>query len=114
MVKSGKARALAVTGAKRLNSLPDVPTMKELYGEELFVQEAWAGLWAPAGTPAAEVQKLHAALKVALADADLRNYFVGAGSEVELSASPESFTSFLKTETQKWTKIIQLTGVKAD
>lgn len=114
MVKSGKARALAVTSAKRLSSLPDVPTMKELYGDDLFVQEAWGGLWAPAGTPAAEVQKLHGALKLALADADLRNYFVGAGSEVEISPSPESFSSFLKAETQKWAKIIQLTGVKAD
>ena len=114
MVKSGKARALAVTGAKRISSLPDVPTMKELYGEELFVQESWAGLWVPVGTPSADVQKLHSALRQALADPELRTYFAGAGSEAEVSASPEAFGNFMKAETQKWAKLIQLTGVKAD
>jgi tripartite-type tricarboxylate transporter receptor subunit TctC len=114
MVKSGKARALAVTSAKRISSLPDVPTMKELYGEDLFIQESWSGLWVPAGTPAGDVQKLHTALKQALGDPELRAYFAGAGSEVEVSASPEAFASFMKAETQKWAKIIQLTGVKAD
>ena len=114
MVKSGKARALAVTGAKRISSLPDVPTMKELYGEDLFVQESWAGLWVPVGTPSADVQKLHSALKQALADPELRTYFAGAGSEVEVSATPEAFGNFMKAETQKWAKLIQLTGVKAD
>jgi tripartite-type tricarboxylate transporter receptor subunit TctC len=114
MVKSGKARALAVTSAKRISALPDVPTMKELYGEDLFVQESWGGLWVPAGTPAGDVQKLHAALKQALTDPELRTYFSGAGGEVESSPTPEAFGSFMKAETLKWSKLIQLTGVKAD
>lgn len=114
MVKTGKARALAVTSNKRLSALPDVPTMKELYGEDLFVQESWAGLWVPAGTPAADVQKLHTALKQALTDPDLRAFFAGTGSEVESSPTPEAFGNFMKAETQKWAKLIALTGVKAD
>jgi len=113
-VKSGKARAFAVSGAKRLSSLPDVPTLKELYGEDLFVQESWGGLWAPAGTPAAIINKLHAATKQAFADPALRAAIQGGGSEVELSASPEEFAAFMKAETAKWARLIQMAGVKAD
>lgn len=113
-VKGGKARALAVTGARRLTSLPDVPTMKELYGDELFVQESWGGLWAPALTPAPIVARLHAAVKQAFTDAELRAAIVASGAEVELSASPEAFAAFMKAETAKWAKLIQMANVKAD
>ena len=113
-VKSGKARALAVTGAKRLPSLPDTPTMKELYGDELFVQESWGGLWAPAGTPAPVIAKLFAATKQAMADAGLRAQFQAGGSEVELSASPEEFALFMKAESAKWAKLLQISGAKAE
>jgi tripartite-type tricarboxylate transporter receptor subunit TctC len=113
-VKSGKARALAVTGAKRLSSLPEVPTMKELYGEDLFVQESWGGLWAPAGTPAPVIAKLFAATRQAMADAGLRAQFHGAGSEVELSDSPEQFAAVIRAETAKWARLIQIAGVKAE
>ena len=113
-VKSGKARALAVTGAKRLSSLPDVPTMKELYGDELFVQESWGGLWAPAGTPPAIISSLHAATTKTFADPELRTAIQSGGSEVELSASPEAFAAFMKAETTKWARLIQMAGVKAD
>ncbi len=113
-VKSGKARALAVSGAKRLSSLPDVPTLKELYGEDLFVQESWGGLWAPAGTPAPVIAKLYAAVKQAFTDPVLRAAIQGGGSEVELSSSPEEFAAFMKAETVKWARLIQMAGVKAD
>jgi len=113
-VKSGKARALAVTGAKRLSSLPDVPTMKELYGDELFVQESWGGLWAPAGTPPAIIDRLHAAATKTFADPELRAAIQAGGAEVELSASPEAYAAFMKAETTKWARLIQMAGVKAD
>ncbi len=113
-VKGGKARALAVTGARRLGSLPDVPTMKEVYGDDLFVQESWGGLWVPAGTAPAIVARLHAATKQAFADAELRAAIQAGGSEVELSASPEAYAAFMKAETAKWARLIQMAGVKAD
>ena len=113
-VKAGKARALAVTGAKRLPSLPDTPTMKELYGDELFVQESWGGLWAPAGTPAPVIAKLFAATKQAMADPGLRAQFQAGGSEVDLSASPEEFALFMKAESAKWAKLLQISGAKAE
>ena len=113
-VKSGKARALAVSGAKRLGSLPDVPTLKEIYGDELFVQESWGGLWVPAGTPSAVVNKLHGAVRQAFADAGLRAAIEAGGAEVELSASPAEFAAFMKAETAKWARLIQMAGVKAD
>jgi len=113
-VKGGKARALAVTGAKRLSSLPDVPTMKEIYGDDLFIQEFWGGFWAPAGTPPAVIAKLFAATRQTIADAELRSAFQAGGAEVELSSSPEAFANFMKAETAKWVRLIQMAGVKAD
>lgn len=113
-VKYGKARALAVSGAKRLGSMPDVPTLKEIYGDDLFVQESWGGLWVPAGTPASVVAKLHGAARQALTDVTLRAAIEGGGSEVELSASPGDFAAFIKSETIKWARLIQMAGVKAD
>ena len=113
-IKSGKARALAVNGARRLASLPDIPTMKELFGDDLYVQDFWAGLWAPAGTPAPVIAKLFAANKQALADAGLRSQLQAGGAEVEISASPEEFAQFMKAEALKWAKLIQISGAKAN
>lgn len=113
-VKSGKARALAVTGAKRLASLPEVPTLKEVYNDDLMVQEAWGGLWVPAGTPAPVVQQLFVATRQAFQDAELRAHYQGAGSEVELSESPAAFLAFMRAESAKWARVIQIAGVKAE
>lgn len=113
-VKAGKVRALAVTGAKRMSSLPDVPTLKELYGDDLFIQESWGGLWAPANTPVPVVQQIFMATRKALADPELRAHYLSAGTEPELSESPEAFARFMVAESQKWARLIQMAGVKAD
>ncbi len=113
-VKSGKARALAVMGIKRLASLPDVPTMKELYGDDLYVQDFWGGLWAPAGTPAPVIAKLYAASKQALADPGLRAQLEAGGADAIVSASPEEFAAFMKSESAKWVTLIKISGAKAE
>ena len=113
-VKSGKARALAVLGSKRLASLPDVPTMKELYGDDLYVQDFWGGLRAPAGTPAPVIARLFAASKQALADAGLRAQLEAGGADALVSASPEEFAAFMKGESAKWVTLIKISGAKAE
>lgn len=113
-VNAGKARALGTTSAKRLPSLPEVPTMKELYGDDLYVQESWGGLWAPAGTPAPVIAALFAATRKAMADPALRAQYGAGGAEVELSNSPEEFAAFMRAETAKWAKLIQISGAKAE
>lgn len=113
-VKAGKMRALAVSSARRMNALPDVPTLKEVYGEDLFVQESWGGLWAPVGTPAPVVQQLFVATRKAFTDPELRAAYLAGGTEPELSESPEAFARFMKAEAHKWARLIQLAGVKAD
>lgn len=113
-IKAGKARPLAVMASRRLFALPEVPTMKELYGDDLYVQDFWGGLWVPAGTPAPVIARLFAATKQALADPGLRAQLQGAGAEIEVSNSPEEFAAFMKSETAKWTKLIGLSGTKVD
>lgn len=106
-VQSGKVRALAVTSAKRLATLPQVPTLRELLGSEDLVLDAWFGLWAPAGTPQATVQALFKAVHQAFDDPALRKDTEEAGTVVSLSASPQAFTAFIQTETAKLERLVK-------
>ena len=112
-VKGGKLRALAVTSSKRLAELPDVPTLQELTKDPLTVQESWSGLWAPAKTPADIISKVHAAINKALKAPALQAKAREGGSEVELSASPAAFASFVQAENGKWAEIIRKGNVVA-
>ena len=113
-VKSGNLRALAVTSASRLKELPDVPTLMEIFNNELLVQESWFGLWAPAKTPADAVKRLHAATVKALADPALQQQFVNGGAAAAPSQSPDAFAAFVKSENAKWAQIVKLSSAKAD
>jgi len=113
-VRSGRFRALGVTSAKRLASLPDVPTMRELMKDELYVQESWYGFWAPARTPPEVLRRFHALAVKVLADPGLAKLFEAAGNVVEPSESPAAFSAFVRSENEKWRRIVQRTGVKGN
>lgn len=111
-VQSGKLRALAVTGTKRMASFPDVPTMREagVAGYELTF---WLGLWAPAGTPAPVVQKLNEMVTAALKSSRVTEFLVKAGSEPFPTTSAE-LMKFQVAEERKWNKILTTAGIQPE
>lgn len=111
-VKGGKLRALAVTGDKRLPSLPDVPTFKEA-GLRGYTVTNWFGLVAPKGTPPEVVGKLQAEVKKALADPALRERLAQQGAQPG-GISPADFAGFIKQETLIWGAVARLAGVKPE
>ncbi|MBX3608753.1 MAG: tripartite tricarboxylate transporter substrate binding protein [Hydrogenophaga sp.] len=112
-VKGGKLRMLAVTSSRRLPEFPDVPTLQEVLGNELAVQESWFGFWAPAKTSAEVMTTLHRAIASALKDPQVAAQFGASGNSVITSASPEAFAAFVRSENGKWADIIKLAGVTA-
>jgi len=111
-IKGGKLRALAITGDKRLPSLPDVPTFKEA-GLRGYTVTNWFGLVAPKGTPPEVVGKLQAEVKKALADPALRERLTQQGAQPG-GISPADFASFIKQETLIWGAVARLAGVKPE
>jgi tripartite-type tricarboxylate transporter receptor subunit TctC len=111
-IKSGKVRALAVTGPKRVPVLPDVPTMAEagLTGYELT---NWFGLVVPAGTPREVISKINADLVKALKMPDVRERLLGMATE-PVGSSPEQLDAFMKAETAKWAKVVKDAKITAE
>ena len=111
-VKSGKLRALAISSAERTEGWPDIPTVVEsgLPGFEVY---EWNGLFAPAGTPAAVLERLEAETRAAVASPDLRKRFAELGVQPVGSTSRE-FADFIKTESTRWATLIRNAGIKAD
>jgi tripartite-type tricarboxylate transporter receptor subunit TctC len=111
-VKAGKMRALAVTAPKRLAELPDVPTVAE-QGYPGFEVSVWYGIFAPAGTPAAIVNKLNAELNKALQADEVKAAFAVQGVEA-LGGSADDFRRFNAAQDKKWAEVIRKGGIKAD
>jgi tripartite-type tricarboxylate transporter receptor subunit TctC len=107
-VKAGRLRALAVSTPKRSPDLPDVPTASEA-GVAGYEATLWLNLAAPLGTPADIVQRLYAEIGKALHDADLQHGFRAAGVEPTLLA-PSALATFMRTEYEKWGKVVRETG----
>jgi tripartite-type tricarboxylate transporter receptor subunit TctC len=106
-VQGGKVRALAVTSAQRMRALPNVPTLVEVFKTQDLALDAWFGLWAPAGTPAAIVDGLFKAVAKTYEDPALRADSEAVGAVIALSASPAEFTRFMESETIKLDKIVK-------
>jgi tripartite-type tricarboxylate transporter receptor subunit TctC len=111
-IKSGKFRALAVSSAKRLEQLPDVPTLDEL-GYPGMEDYTWVGLFVAAGTPNAIVEKLNAAVLKAMQDPEMKKRLDALAFEV--TAQPLAPTAaYVRSEVEKWAKVVRETGAKVD
>lgn len=111
-IKSGKLRPLAVSTLKRSPLLPDVPTLHEL-GVSQFEVGAWLGILAPAGTPRSIVDKLNSELNLALEDEGVKTKLTAMGSEI-LKNTPDEFATFIRSENERWSKLVRDTGAKID
>ena len=110
-IKGGRLRALAVSSAKRNPTLPDVPTTGEA-GVQGADSPLWFGMWAPAGTPAAVVQKISVDVRRALADPGVKEKLVALGND-GMDMSPAEFAKFVRDEIDTYQKVIKAAGIKA-
>jgi tripartite-type tricarboxylate transporter receptor subunit TctC len=108
-IKSGRLRALGVTSDKRTVGEPDIPTIDEA-GVPGYEALQWYGLLAPAGTPREIVNKLHGAVVQVLKDPGVRKLLINDGSE-PIGTTPEEFSAFIKSETDKWAKVVREAGI---
>jgi tripartite-type tricarboxylate transporter receptor subunit TctC len=111
-VKAGRIKALAVTTAKRSQFAPDLPTVAEsaLPGFDI---STWFGVFAPAGTPKAALDTLHAEFTRALAAPDVREKMLALGAE-PVGSKPEEFAAYIKAEAGKYAQVIKASGAKVD
>ena len=112
IVKSGKLRALAVTSSKRLPAYPDVPTVAEA-GVPGYEFASWHGVFVPAGTPPAVVERLNAELNKIVADPVVRERMAALNIEL-VGGTPAAFGDFIKAEAGKITELVRISGAKAN
>jgi tripartite-type tricarboxylate transporter receptor subunit TctC len=111
-VRSGKLRALAVTSAKRSSAAPEIPTFAES-GVPGYDHEPWNGLFAAAKTPKPIIIKLNAEVARILQTPDVKKIFTHEGADA-VGNSPEEFAVVVKSEFEKWAKVIKAAGIKID
>lgn len=111
-VKAGKLRALAVSGAKRSQSAPDLPTIAES-GVPGYEFTSWNGVHVTAGTPKAVVTRIHAELLKVVALPDVRERMFNLGMEV-VGSTPEQLAALVNSDIAKWGKVIKESGVRVD
>lgn len=104
-IDSGKLRALAITSAERSTAYPGVPTVAEA-GVPGYATEGWYGFYAPAGTPAAVIDKLNAATRKAASSEIFRSKVVSEGMVVQ-TGTPAEFDAFVRAEILRWSKIVK-------
>ena len=110
-VKAGKLKALAVTGDQRLVALPDLPTFAEAGVPGIGL--TWVGLVAPAGTPAAAIERLNRELVRALQSPEIKAAYEQAG-RIVIGNTPEAFTALIRKELPEWGAIVKATGIRPE
>ncbi|WP_207461357.1 tripartite tricarboxylate transporter substrate binding protein [Azospirillum sp. SYSU D00513] len=111
-VRAGKAKGLAVSGARRAALAPELPTMAEA-GVPGYELTAWFAAFVPAGTPKPVIEKLHAAFTAAIKDKDSAARLNNAGIEPTTS-TPEELAALVQSETKKWADIVQAAGIQKE
>jgi tripartite-type tricarboxylate transporter receptor subunit TctC len=111
-LREGTLRALAVSSEARNPLVPDVPTMRES-GVPDYVVSTYVGVVAPAGTPAAIVQRLNAAINESMTAPDAAAAFARLGAEIR-PAPPQDFAAFLAAETRKWADVVKAANIKVE
>ncbi len=111
-VQGGKLRALAASGSKRVAAAPDVPTVAEA-GVKGYDMSYWFAIYAPAGTPAAIVNKLNQAFAKATTSEGFKNFMAKTSGEVSLS-TPEGLAQFQAADSKKWGQVIRAAGIKSE
>lgn len=112
-VKAGTIKGLAVTTAKRVASVPDLPTMVES-GYPDMVSSSWQGMVAPAGTPQPIIQKLYAALIKTVSDKGVADRLSAGGADARTSKSPQEFSAYMAAERTRWAVVVKESGATAD
>ena len=110
-IRAGRLRALAVTSAKRIEALPDIPTVAEFVPG--YEASDWYGIGAPKNTPIEIIDKLNKAINAVLADSKIKARLADLGATVT-SGSPADFGKFIAAETEKWGKVIRGAKIKAE
>jgi len=111
-VRAGRLKGLAVSTAQRVASFPDVPTIAES-GVPGFDVSAWDSVYAPAGTPAAVIERLHQAVSKVLADDGLRQQLAARGAE-PAPTTPDGLRQFVRAEMERWGQAVKRSGTTVD
>jgi tripartite-type tricarboxylate transporter receptor subunit TctC len=111
-INAGRVKALAVIGRQRMATLPQLPTFAEA-GIANFDSALWFGLHAPAGTPAAVIERLASELQKVLADPEVRRQLSDQTVEA-VASTPAQFAGTIASESAKWSKVINTAGIKID
>ncbi len=112
-IQAGRLKGLGISTTKRIEALPQVPTMTEA-GYPDMVSSSWQGVFVPAGTPRPIVEKIHAALLATMDSPEIKQRFAGGGVDVMTSKTPEDFASFVNAETARWGKVAKESGATID
>jgi tripartite-type tricarboxylate transporter receptor subunit TctC len=113
LMKAGTVKVLAVSSAQRAQAAPDIPTVAEVAGFPDFDFTLWQGFFAPRGTPPDVIARLNTEINKILREPETRQKLVDAGANV-VPLTLEEFTAFVKAESEKYERIIRLTGVKSE